>query len=1137
MASRSLVSGLPRSLPPLPPGPAPTCIPCVEGWQRAAPHSSTFPPNEAPLQTLHMDVLGPARVRGQSHKRYFLLVVDEYSRYTTVFPLRSKGEVPEVLINWIRQTFTLPASPEQNGIAERRIGMVMDVTRTSMIHAAAPHFLWPFTVQYAAHQINLQPRVSLPETTPTLRWTGKLTSRAVPCVFLRFPPDAPGWQFYHPTSYRVLSSQDVTFDESVSYYCLFPYRTASLPPPPAALPSTRGAEPAGAGTGGVRVKSGSTHLLVSPPVAPDSPVAPPPWSPLPATPSWHALPPPCLWSSQVSAFPPALACPALPSLRRGAAARRSSLLVSPDDCSLPLQTLHMDVWGPARVSGQSRERYFLLVVDDYTRYTMVFPLRSKGEVPDVLIPWICAVRLQLRERFREDLPVLRLHSDRGAVGLSAAQGAASGGAASGSAEPGEMTDRDDVLNRGGLKSGAEPAGAEPGDAEPEGLEPGGAESEGAESGGAEPRGIASSGGPAVSAASDTGAGGVGVPAGAGGTGGTAAAGLGGARTRGTGAAGTGSVGGAEFGRAGAGGAGAGGAGAGGTGAGGARAGGAGAGDTGAVGAELEALVLVALALEELELETLGLLTLELEVLEQGVLGLPSSTGLTPPLLCPPPDLSQPPLQPASPLLAPSPYTKQTGGLTERCEPVSCLASPVRVVCTGRRVPRPRPPFVTGTHAMALCLSSIPLRVPLPPPPTSSLPTVPHPESDRARAASPAVSRLLATVLTDPSFESTAESTLVVELVDFATACCLDYATALVAESESASPSSVGGECAFGTDVLEDRQEDLECLATAGSLHEEIWVRRLPCFTRSFPAGTQWSLRRPVYGLRQAPREWHDTLRTTLAALGLTPSTTDPSLFLRTYTSLPLFYVLVYADDLVFATDDTKALTLVKSELQKRHTCTDLGAMAAQELRWLTYLLSDLGEQPCSPPILLLCFSCDRLFSPTLPMGVKQPPGSPPMFKVYAVVICGFVSAEAEIYAGAMVAQELLWLTLLTNLAAGAGGAAGVGAGDPGARVTGAGGAGPGDAGAVGAGSGDTGQPRPYFVPLLQQVLGLPSSIGLTPPLLCPPPDQSQPPLQPASPLPAPSPYTEHTGGLTQRRQPVSRPASHVRAVRTGRHVP
>ncbi|CAI7860876.1 unnamed protein product [Closterium sp. NIES-53] len=218
----------------------------------------------APLQTLHMDVWGPARVRGQGHERYFLLVVDDYSGYTTVFPLRSKdrgGEFSSDLLRafchleGIRQTFTLPASPQQNGIAKRRIGMVMDIARTSMIHAAAPHFLWPFAVQYAAHQINLQPRVSLPETTPTLRLTekvgdasafrvwgsrafvrdttaDKLSSRAIPCVFLGFPPDAPGWRFYHPTSRRVLSSHDVTFDESVSYYRLFPHRTASPPPPP-----------------------------------------------------------------------------------------------------------------------------------------------------------------------------------------------------------------------------------------------------------------------------------------------------------------------------------------------------------------------------------------------------------------------------------------------------------------------------------------------------------------------------------------------------------------------------------------------------------------------------------------------------------------------------------------------------------------------------------------------------------------------------------------------------------------------------------------------------------------------------------------------------------------------------------------
>ncbi|CAI7921915.1 unnamed protein product, partial [Closterium sp. NIES-53] len=92
----------------------------------------------------------------------------------------------------------------------------------------------------------------------------------------------------------------------------------------------------------------------------------------------------------------------------------------------------------------------------------------------------------------------------------------------------------------------------------------------------------------------------------------------------------------------------------------------------------------------------------------------------------------------------------------------------------------------------------------------------------------------------------------------------------------------------------------------GSLHEEIWLRRPPGFTG-----------RPVSGT---------TLQTTLAALGFAPSIADPSLFLRTDALLPPFYILVYVDDLVFATADTAGLAHVKSELQKRHTCTDLGEL-------------------------------------------------------------------------------------------------------------------------------------------------------------------------------------------------------------------
>ncbi|CAI7773356.1 unnamed protein product [Closterium sp. NIES-53] len=153
----------------------------------------------------------------------------------------------------------------------------------------------------------------------------------------------------------------------------------------------------------------------------------------------------------------------------------------------------------------------------------------------------------------------------------------------------------------------------------------------------------------------------------------------------------------------------------------------------------------------------------------------------------------------------------SGSCTERCEPASRPVSPVR---TARRVHRLRPPPVPGTHAITLRPSSVPLRVPQPAPPESSLSEVLDPESVCARASSPAVSRLLTTVVTDPSFESAAASTLVAELLEFGAACRLDYATAFVAESESASPPSVRGECALSTDVLEDRQENFEYLAAA-----------------------------------------------------------------------------------------------------------------------------------------------------------------------------------------------------------------------------------------------------------------------------------------------------------------------------------
>ncbi|CAI7785247.1 unnamed protein product [Closterium sp. NIES-53] len=266
-------TGLPESLAPLPRSPAPLCTPCVEGRQRASPHSSSFPPTTAPFQTLHLDVWGPSLVLGPRQEHYFLIELDDYSRYTTVFPLQRKADVPAVLEPWllarggaqdlcglrllsdrggefssthletfcqgwrIIQPYKLPDSPQQNGVAERRIGLVMEVARTSMCHARAPHFLWPQAVHYAAHQLNLWHSDAWPRVMPVSLWTGSpgvaadyrvwgslahvrapgantLSLRTCACVFLGFPLDASGWVLYDPVTHQFFASQDVTFDES-----------------------------------------------------------------------------------------------------------------------------------------------------------------------------------------------------------------------------------------------------------------------------------------------------------------------------------------------------------------------------------------------------------------------------------------------------------------------------------------------------------------------------------------------------------------------------------------------------------------------------------------------------------------------------------------------------------------------------------------------------------------------------------------------------------------------------------------------------------------------------------------------------------------------------------------------------------
>ncbi|CAI5459137.1 unnamed protein product [Closterium sp. Yama58-4] len=796
------------------------------------------------------------------------------------------------------------------------------------MEVAAPHFLWSFAVRYAAHQLNLWPRVSLPETSPTLRWTGKvgdasrfrvwgsrafvrittadkLSSRAIPCVFLGFPPDAPGWQFYHPTSHWPLRTSrvsqvdrlplvepvDVTGDSGAAGGGL------------ARGAMSGGAEPVGAEPGGAepeRVEPGGAE----PKGAETGGVAPERTDPRGAEPGGAA---------SGGAEP------------GGAASAGGLPGASPQLSPQQLEVLELEALELETLELEALELEVLAVEVLELEVLMLEALEL-----EVLV--LEALTLELLELEVLPLDTLELEALCNSVSPSHHSSCASGlpGApAFGVAQELEALELE-VLELEALE--LEALELEVLELEVLALEA--LELEALELEVMELEAL----------------------------------------------------------------------------------------ELGALGLEalaLEALELEVLTVEVLELEALELEALELEALALEVLELEAL------------ELEALELE-ALELEALALELLELEVLALEALELEALCSSDRFSCRRRSCPSFRPsrcsvrflvflrplPFLRTHRCLPrpVTLSSrSPLqrvRVPLPSPPASSLPVVPDPESDRVRAASPTVTRLLATVVTDPSFESTAASALVAELVDFDAACRLDYTASLVAESEFVCPPSVGeaisgpyssqwqtamdAEMASwkststyvdevpppGANIVDGMwkrppgsppvfkaryvargfsqrqgvdyfqtfsptpkmttlrvllhvaaQRDYELhsfdFSTAfleGSLHEEIWLRRPPGFTGSFPPGTQWSLWRPVYGLRQAPCEWHDTLRTTLAALGFAPSTADPSLFLRTDTSLPPFCILVYVDDLVFATADTEALALVKSELQKRHMCTDLGEL-------------------------------------------------------------------------------------------------------------------------------------------------------------------------------------------------------------------
>nr|GEW19008.1 retrovirus-related Pol polyprotein from transposon TNT 1-94 [Tanacetum cinerariifolium] len=155
------------------------CPSCEQGKSKRASHPPKPVPNSRQrLHLLHMDLCGPMRIASINGKRYILVIVDDYSRYTWVHFIRSKDEAPEVIIKFLKRIIVLLQSPviiirtdngtefknqvlkvyfdsigishqmysvrtpQQNGVVERRNRTLVEAAKTMLILSRAPLFLW-----------------------------------------------------------------------------------------------------------------------------------------------------------------------------------------------------------------------------------------------------------------------------------------------------------------------------------------------------------------------------------------------------------------------------------------------------------------------------------------------------------------------------------------------------------------------------------------------------------------------------------------------------------------------------------------------------------------------------------------------------------------------------------------------------------------------------------------------------------------------------------------------------------------------------------------------------------------------------------------------------------------------------------
>lgn len=250
------------------------CGSCIMGKS----HRLKFPKSETRntelLGLVHSDVCGKIGHKSLSDSEYFLTFTDDSTRYCWVYFLKQKSEVFDKFVEWksmvekttgknililrtdnggeykslmfetflkkegIVHQFTVPYTPEQNGVSERLNRTLIETSRCMLTSSQLPKKFWAETLSTAVYVKNRSPVAALSDMTPYEAFTGKKPSvkhfrvfgcacyahipkeerkkldfKAKLCIFLGYCSTVKGYRLYNVNTGKVLLSRDVVFDE------------------------------------------------------------------------------------------------------------------------------------------------------------------------------------------------------------------------------------------------------------------------------------------------------------------------------------------------------------------------------------------------------------------------------------------------------------------------------------------------------------------------------------------------------------------------------------------------------------------------------------------------------------------------------------------------------------------------------------------------------------------------------------------------------------------------------------------------------------------------------------------------------------------------------------------------------------